>query len=478
MKKYFTFFIELYLFITLANSIENVKDKKYLIFPFKRNLTSSKSMTPEQFFKTEIYNQIYINMFVGSNKQNIPFYLYLEQYPTVLQSSNAQKGEVIGIYNELKSNTYKKLSKKVIEFEKGDLVKGILSEDTFYFNSTSSNIKFYLSVENYGFSHITEGGKLGFRYFNEYNEFRESNFVINLKNLDMISSYDISILYDSNKSDDDNGKLLVGALPHEVYNQTYNKSDTKSANSKTNGQWEISFKEIALGNEIFDRQKDILFYPEFGFIVGTPNFFDLLNISANWYEIFNSSKCHSYEFQIDDMEASDIPRFLYWYTGYYCEKDVNIDNIINENLTFISTDFEYEFKLNNKDIWMEKNGYKYFLILKTLNIDNTWILGRPFFKRFHMNFNLDSKNMIVYPNVNFDNKPPDIEPNPTSVPTFVYILIISGLILIIGVLAFFLIRNYIYAPRKKKANELVDDDFEYKEGNTQEENKIMPGEGD
>ena len=64
----------------------------------------------------------------------------------------------IYIYNELKSNTYKKLSKEAIEFEEGDLVKGILSEETFYFNSTSSNIKFYLSVENYAKSHITEGG--------------------------------------------------------------------------------------------------------------------------------------------------------------------------------------------------------------------------------------------------------------------------------------------------------------------------------
>ena len=474
MKKYFTFFIELYLFTTLANSIEDDKDKKYLIFPFKRNLTSSKSMTPEQFFITEFYNQIYINMYVGSNKQNIPFYLYLQQYPTVLQSSNAKKGEVKGIYNELKSNTYKKLSKEAIEFEEGDLVKGILSEETFYFNSTSSNIKFYLSVENYAKSHITEGGKLGFRCFNVYNESLESNFVIKLKNLGKISSYDIAILYDSNKSEDDNGILLVGALPHEVYNQTYNKSDMKRASSKFNWQWEITFQKIALGNEIFDRGKDILFYPEFGFIVGSPNFFGLLNISANWYEIFNSSKCHSYEFQIEDMEAIDKPRFLYWYTGYYCEKDVNVDNIINESLTFTSTDFAYEFKLNNKDIWMEKNGYKYFLILKTLNIENAWILGRPFFKRFHMNFNLDSKNMIVYPNVNFDNKAPDNEINYTSV----YILIISGLILIIGVLAFFLIRNYIYVPRKKRANELVDDDFEYKGGNTQEENKIIPGEGD
>ena len=98
MKIYFTLLIELSFLIISTNSIEDKDAKKYLIFPFERNLTLDKSMTPEQFFETEIYNQIYINISVGSNKQNIPFYLYLQQYPIVIQSSNAQNEEVKGIY--------------------------------------------------------------------------------------------------------------------------------------------------------------------------------------------------------------------------------------------------------------------------------------------------------------------------------------------------------------------------------------------
>ena len=497
MKIYFTLLTELSFLIISTNSIEDKDAKKYLIFPFERNLTLDNSMTPEQFFETEIYNQIYINISVGSNKQNIPFYLYLQQYPIVIQSSNAQNEEVKGIYDEKKSDTYKQLSKNVSEFKRGDLLRGILSEDIFYFNSESLNIDFYLSVKNYPDSHINEGGKIGFRYFNEYNESPQSNFVIKLKNLDRISSYDISILYDSNKSDDDIGKLIVGALPHEIYNKRYDKSDIKTAYSSSYGQWEIPFEQIALGNKIFDRQNAVYFYPEFGFIVGTFNFFDSLNISFNWYALFNTDKCHSYEFQIEDIEANDITRFLFMYTGYYCDKDVNIDNIINESLSFKSTKFEYNFILNNKDLWMEKNGYKFFLILKTLNNDNSWIMGKPFFKRFHMGFNLDSKIMFAYPNVNFDIKDDnETEPNNNNTNnntnndnsdnnnnnnnkkdnTFIYIFIISGLIIIIGVFAFILIRNYIYAPRKQRANELLDDNFEYKQGENQE-NIIMPGEG-
>ena len=92
--------------------------------------------------------QIYINLKVGSTKQNIPFYLYLQQYPLVLQSSNAKKGEIKGIYDENKSDKYRKISEEK-EFISGDLVKGILSEDIFEINSNPSIIKFYLSVENY-----------------------------------------------------------------------------------------------------------------------------------------------------------------------------------------------------------------------------------------------------------------------------------------------------------------------------------------
>jgi hypothetical protein len=51
------------------------------------------------------------------------------------------------------------------------------------------------------------------------------------------------------------------------------------------------------------------------------------------------------------------------------------------------------------------------------------------------------------------------------------------LIFIVGLLAFFLIRIYINKPRKKRANELLDDNFEYKEGENNE-NKIISPEGE
>ena len=315
MKKLFSFALQFFLIICSLNSIEDneYKDgsKKYLIFSFKRNLSLSNSATPEEFFKTMFYNQIYVNMTVGSQKQNIPFYLHLQKYPLVLQPSIIKsEKEVKGIYDYINSNSYKNIEKEK-EFKYSDLIKGILSEDKFYFNSTSSNINFYLSKENYADSYITEGGIIGFKYLNEYEESRESNFIIELKKVNMISSYDVSILYDSTDINEDAGKIYIGSLPHEINNKTYNKFDFKTTYSSLNGQWEIYFQKISLGNNTINMNKEAYFFPEFGFIIGAYQLFDGLNKTINWYQLFNSTKCKSYEFRIQDFANNEyIPLFI------------------------------------------------------------------------------------------------------------------------------------------------------------------------
>ena len=45
-------------------------------------------------------------------------------------------------------------------------------------------------------------------------------------------------------------------------------------------------------------------------------------------------------------------RFSFEFTGYYCDKDVNVYDIINENLTFHLNTKPDIFSLNSKDIWI------------------------------------------------------------------------------------------------------------------------------
>ena len=175
------------------------------------------------------------------------------------------------------------------------------------------------------------------------------------------------------------------------------------------------------------------------------------------------------------MDTNGFQRFVYEYTGYYCDKDIDVNNIINESLTFYSHGFGNIFNLKNEDIWLEKNGYKYFMILETLNPENSWIFGKPFFKKYHITFNQDSKTIGVYTNINYNRN------NETTVPTnkaskiIILVCIIVGLLIIIGVLAFLLVKFYFRNPRKKRANELIDDNFEYKSSD-EVDNRIIPSE--
>ena len=285
MKKSHPLLFILFLLYSIVNSLNanennNNKTIKYLKFPFKRNLTLNDSMSPKQFFLTTIYNQIYIELIVGSKKQKIPFYLYLQQYYLVLQSSNAQKGEVKGIYDELKSDTYKAIEGET-NFEHEDLVTGILSTDNFYFDSQTFNIPFFLSVENYQLSHITEGGKIGFKFWDRYEQPKKHQnltFIKSLKNLGLISGYDFSFIYDSNNLNEDSGNLYLGASLHDIDNNKYKESFFNSTYSdlNLNGQWGYTIDKSSLGNNTFERAKNAFFYPEFGFIVGTRNFFEYL----------------------------------------------------------------------------------------------------------------------------------------------------------------------------------------------------------
>ena len=39
------------------------------------------------------------------------------------------------------------------------------------------------------------------------------------------------------------------------------------------------------------------------------------------------------------MDTNGFQRFVYEYTGYYCDKDVDVNKVINENLIFYSSSF-------------------------------------------------------------------------------------------------------------------------------------------
>ena len=474
--KSFLYFLILLVFITSfhrinLNKLNENEIQKHLEYTFNRNLTIKESFKPEDFFTTYFYNQLYINLKVGSNQLEIPFYFYLNQYPFVLQSSNVKKSEVKGIYDESKSTSYKPLN-NIESFDKGDLMEGILSKDYFYFNNDKSYINFYLSKENYGYTHITVGGKIGLKQKPDYGESVKSSFINNLKENNLISSYIFTFKYDSSKIDDDSGKIYIGNYPH-IFNPTQYKENYyinyKVEVGYEHPEWMYFLDTIKINNTRIDRSKIVLFYSELGFIIGTENFFEYLNKSKIWNEyLYVNKKCHMQKFRINDFEGNDyLVRFLFGYTGYYCDKDVDVDKLNLGDILFIKNNLNYTFNISFKDVWMEKNDYKYFMIIQTDNKENNWYFGKPFFKKYQMVFEYDNAKIGLYTKI-FESEDKSSYNDNNNKSTIIYILIIIGLSIIIIVLTFFLIKYCKNFPRKKRANELLDDNYDYSDKNINE----------
>ncbi len=451
--------------IIKAKEINNSSESlKYMEFHFKRNLTYPSELNSSSFFKTYFYNQLYVNIKVGSNKQEIPFYFYLQQFPLTIKSSNVKKGEVKGIYNESISTTYESIKKD--SFSQGDLSEGILSKEQFYLNDNIQPVlNFYLDKESSGSSHITEGGKIGLKIHPEYDESDKVSFISNLKEKNLISAPIFSIKYDSNKIEEDEGTLIIGAFPHMINGAQYKAEYYEKGNAIqgfTGIDWIFNFNEIKYNNITYEREIEGYFYSEIGFTIGTENFFKYLKNLELWKQYFNEKKCFQENFRIDDFEGNDrFQRFLFKYTGYYCKKDVDVEKINIGEILFYEKRNNFKVSISDKDMWMEKDGYKYFMILQTENYENLWYFGKPFFKKYQMIFDCDSK-MIGYYTKIFEESSSNEEKGQSS---FGYIIVIIILGIIIIILAYFLIKCYIILPRKKRANELTDDNYDYSGGN-------------
>ena len=167
-----------------------------------------------------------------------------------------------------------------------------------------------------------------------------------------------------------------------------------------------------------------------GYIIGTKNYFNyILNLDI-WKKYFNNNKCHETKFIINDFEKNDIDSKLPdEYTIYYCDKDVDVSKIGIGNLSFIDKNSNYSFIFNSEFLWEEKNGYKYFKIIKHEFYNEYWYFGKPFFQKYHLVFDYDNKKIGLYTEVSNEGEKDDNK----NKNLIIFIIVIIGLIIILTV---------------------------------------------
>ena len=233
--------------------------------------------------------------------------------------------------------------------------------------------------------------------------------------------------------------------------------------------WEISMKEIYY-NDIHSKINIYFeFNPLFDLILGTNDFKE--NITRDYfnsyinkgicflkeYNGFNYFECNSEKFTSNDIK--------------------NFPTIYMPNLGL-----NHIFELKSEELFIKVNNNWYFQIVflvKDLEYER-WIMGKIFLRKYPVKFSPFNRLIGFYikPNneeINQDDKEQkgnnSISNNNSKI--YIYIIIIIVALAFTG-LGLFLGQKFFY-PRKKRANELLDDNYQY-DSEYNKENRDSKGE--
>ena len=415
---------------------------KYINLPF---YTDQKISTDPKINMLNLFdNNIYTNIKIGSKSEKIPISIKLKSYPFYVIGEETKTEFNNQIYHQSKSSTFKN------EYD-----INILGGEDFY-NATVSNDKFKIGeIENiFDFiltknlnekKKIYQGGSFGFCLAN-LNSAKLTNFSLIrvLKTKGLISKMIVALNYEDNN---DKGNLIIGTKPDEI-DDIYKEEDFISCNTIINEDiyWGYKFDNITIDN------KNIANY--FSFI--TEFAFELnyilapLNISYYYENMFfnkyiNKNKCFKDNFK-DDRTS--------FYHFYYCDSDVDIKKL--KNISFYNKKLNYVFNLTYEDLFVKIKGKYYFqMVFSNYNSDD-WVFGKPFFKRYLIVFDFDSKTFGIYKKI---GKKSFFKRLVNAIFSSTFLLIIAFLIIIcLIVYIYFIVTK---KQRRKRANELIDEDYDY-----------------
>jgi hypothetical protein len=428
MKKIIKLLYYLQLIITLTTSV------KILKLNFERNLTSN--LTPNNLMSNLYNNDIFTIITLGSNLEKIPISFKMNSFPFYIITSETNQSKNIFFHNEKSTSYYKEKNDLNTNFTDQDFIKGKLSSETIIFNNENS----FQKIEKFNFISITninekniinEAGTIGLNIINSHFNLIHSDFILQLKNKQLINSFPFTFKYTNSKKE--KGEFILGALPDE-YDKYYNSSKYKFSLTKIYAEkpiWALDFDKIIYFKQLNTFSNLFFFRIEIGLVISPNSYKKFFKDS-----FFNQTKCYE-----EIFKSEDLNEFYY----FYCDSSVDISKF--GNLNFYNHIFNMNFTLNEKDLFYYFKKRNYFLIVFSVKSNYDWILGSPFLKKYQMIFDKDKKIISIY------------EKDDNHNISFAYIIIFI-LIVIIIFLVFYIVFYLFKNKRKLRANE-IDENFEY-----------------
>ena len=436
--------------ISIFHLLLIIKDSFSIIISIKANypIFNSSNIIP---YYTSV--QFFSILELGSPIQKVLLLLSLREnsfYLDKIEKNNRISG-IISQYDYIQSNTCEQLTK--FDQSYGNYKKGSFIRDIFYFidnlkepkKSIYKNITFFLSTKNDINLSFTAG--IGLQ-----KKPKDKGFLDALKDANCIETYDWILNYTNNKNNEGNEEvfLIVGKKPHEYYPQYYSENQLMQMNSYcslTFLKWGILFNKIYINEQSFNDLLDSEINFNYNSIIIPNDYWDY--ISKNYFnEYINLNICSI-------IINEDKMRYFTCDKAKFNRKDISKAPIIY----FYSVQFKYNFEIRGEDLFELKND-KYYFLLFSQTFTYSWILGKPFFKKFPFLYNIESRTISFYnPNIPYQS----LNDKNKYKMNYNYILaiVILCFIIIIIMAHYLIILGKSHRQRKIRSNEL-EDEFVYK----------------
>ena len=462
----FLFKIIIFEILSKLSLSEKKSQKRYISIPFIIPNPDSTYITNSlTFLQNYFTNKILFDFTIGNNSQTVNGILNQDDSCFEFLDKNQYfYTENIISYSPKKSTSFD-IRKEIIHNTYTPNEYMAMGSDYYIFGQNDKyNLSFLflktINEEEINYQEIKDKKyipKIGLSLPNQDTHLKEDcpQFFHDSKKVANLSKYLISFEF----TDNNKGNFIFG---DEMYN--YNKDiyyQSQYVGSYTSETHQIYFYKSHLidkNNEdidVTDGTYSVLDYNS-GVIIGISKFQNIIN--TNFFDaLITDNSC-----KIDNITYNNS-----YYLVYNC-KGENFSNKIKSfpKLVFESKDFEYNFELNYNDLFIKCGNVYYFLIIFKGNDKQTvWRFGQPFFKKFNFSMKLDEYWVGFYnpnkPAIKQDvDNPDEKKSNATKI-----IIIVALVIFVLGLaVGMFFLGKKMRNERKKRANELTDDNYDYNAG--------------
>ena len=447
--------------ILLTYIISTSVQKKYISIPFSIQVPDNNLIFNSQsFIEKYFYKNIILDFSIGENPQitNGIINKDLSCFELIEEKNISFDKNSLKFFSPRKSTSVK-LRKEVIKISYQPDEYMALGSDFFSFNE-KNNMSFL-------FKHVKNEDEINFDEIKNNNyivkigmilpsrEMKCPQFFHDVKKVANLSKYIISFEFDENNN---KGNLIFGDELFNYKNTKYFESQYIGSYSSQNHQIYFNEAKMILNSDNtninISQGTNSIFDYNFGFIIGLDNYKKIIEL--HFFDDLLNKKICSY----DNVHFNNTNFIV-----YSCNEG-NFESKIKSfpKLIFVSKNFEYNFELTYADLFTKINNKYYFLVIfKEKSEKNTWIFGQPFYKKYQFTINLD-QNWVGFYNPNKEKIIPQKQESSTSgmSKTSKVLLIVGLVILFIGIsVGMFFLGRKLKNDRKRRANELTDDNYEY-----------------